>query len=86
MTLIKKFMTQLMQLKIINKIKDMKEIIVTIKIENETPRKIVVKAESKEEASLFFETLLKGDEVISTDYYVETLSKDQILAGINKLK
>ncbi len=32
----------------------MKEIAVTIKIENETPRTIIVKAESKDEALNFF--------------------------------
>ena len=37
----------------------MKEIAVTIKIENETPRTIIIKAESKEDAESFFLALLQ---------------------------
>ena len=38
----------------------MKEIAVTIKIGSETPRTIVVKAESKEEAEKFFIALIEN--------------------------
>jgi len=64
----------------------MKEIKITIKIDNETPRAIIIKAESKEEAELFFNALLKRGGVITTDYYFDDLNDDQILAGIKKSK